>query len=126
MINLFRIGHLAYDLRNTEILEAFQKDPEKEMERYHLTEEEKSPLREKTVQPYIDAGMNANYTRALCQAMGIRPVQIISPYRKNFASPTPANIGGSSRSPEEIRKKEKIAEIYHYFRLEPGEENRRP
>ena len=77
MINVFRVSHFAYDLRNPEMMEAFDKDPEVEMDRYKLTEEDRAPIRAKDLQPLLDVGINANILRPICQAIGI-PVIFLS------------------------------------------------
>lgn len=79
MLNVFRINHFAFDLRNSEVMDAFKKDPEAEMSAYFLSEEDKKPIREKNIQALMDAGINPNVMRSLCVAIGVPAVNVQPP-----------------------------------------------
>ena len=74
MFNVYRVNHFAFDLRNSEVMDAFKKDSEAEMNAYFLSEEDRKPIREKNVQALLDAGVNPNVLRSLCVALGIPAV----------------------------------------------------
>lgn len=129
MINIFRVNHLVYDLRNQEVMEAFMRDPESEMDRYYLSEEDKTPLRTKNLQPLLDAGVNPNVLRPLCQALGIPPINLStrisgSQQREQLQRFLVANSGmpesripNPELTPEEEQKRKRIKEIEDRLKL---------
>lgn len=111
------------------MMEAFKKDPEGEMDRYYLSEEDKKPIREKNMQPLLDNGINPNILRSLCQALGIPPINL-SPrmsgsqrledlQKQLVASSGQPQARGSAPelTPEEVLKKKRVKEIETELKL---------
>lgn len=129
MLNVFRVNHFVYDMRNPEMMDAFKKDPEGEMDRYHLNEDDKKPIREKNMQPLLDAGINPNVLRSLCQALGIPPINLsprmsgsqrLEDLQKQLvaSSGRPSAQGTAPEmTPEEAQKRKRVKEIEAELKL---------
>jgi len=113
MINAYRISHLAYDLRNLEVMEAFKKDAEGEMDRYYLSEEDRVPIRAKDPQPLLAAGVSPNVLRSLYQAMGLPPTN--PPGGSRSLRGQDANT--EQPTPEEAHRRKRVKEIQEELRL---------
>ena len=113
MINVFRVSHFAYDLRNPEVMEAFKKDSELELDRYYLTEEDRAPIRAKDLQPLLDAGVNSNVLRSLSQALDLPPIVLATraPRRSIF------DADKKDLTPEEAHWRSRVEEIQAELRL---------
>ena len=129
MINVFRVNHFVYDMRNPEVMDAFKKDPEAEMDRYFLSEEDRAPIRSKNMQPLLDIGVNPNVLRSICQALGIPPINLSSRMSgtqrlEELQKQLMANSGqprdqvaSPELSPEDAAKKKRVKEIETELKL---------
>ena len=103
---------MLYDLRIPEIKAAFTKDMEAVMDVYHLSDEDRAPIRSKTLQPYLDAGVDSSIMRPLSEVLGVRPV-ILMPSRANMSGPA------FGEGPEEANRKQKIEDLRKEFQFGP-------
>lgn len=113
MINVFRISHFAWELRTPEVREAFKQDPEGEMTRHHLSEEDREPIRTKNMQIFLDLGINSNILGTLCQALDL-PRIILAPRaaRRPIFDTDLAEL-----TPEELEWREKVEKIQTELKL---------
>lgn len=113
MINVFRMSHFAWELKNPEMMEAFGKDPEGEMDRFKLTEEDRAPIRAKDLQPLLDMGVNSGILRPLCQAIGIPPIVL-----SKRATKLPIfEMAADQLSPEDAHWRARVEAIQGELRL---------
>ena len=114
-MDTYRIGRFLFELKKPDVLAEYRKDPEAMMNKYKLSQEEKSYITSKDPRAIFDAGIHPQLISQSSRTIGMDP---ITKYRPRAQSVSPESPVSKDASEEGIRQ-QLIREIEKDLNLQP-------